>query len=102
MPTRPKTKLWGKIESIVASKTTRFASKKYQVKLVGVEKLIWVLDKELSTGVVAAHHSGNTLPKHAKARVDRGYVTKQKEFLLQQVHAQWCDIISFTAILFIV
>ena len=43
-------KLWGKLEAIKASKKDKFNQKKYQVKLVGVEKLIWVFAKELSAG----------------------------------------------------
>ena len=89
MPTKHRAKLWGKIERIVGSKTTRYGSEKYQVKLVGVDKLIWVLGKELSKGVLESHKSGSTLAKTAKALVDRGYVTEQRNFLTQQARTQF-------------
>lgn len=60
-------------------------AKKYHVKLVGVEQLIWVLAKDLSAGCVSSADAGRSLPKHAKACVNRGYVEKQKTFLSQNV-----------------
>ena len=83
MPTKPKAKLWGKIEEIMSTKTSKFGAQKYQIKLVDVAKLIWVFTKNLSTGVVESHNNGKTIPKNAKARVDRGYVDKQKTFFSQ-------------------
>ena len=84
MPTH-RTKLWGKVERIDGSKEAKFGAKKYHVKLVGVEKLIWILAKDLSAGCVSSVDAGRSLPKHAKAHVNRGLVEKQKEFLLKKV-----------------
>ena len=83
MVTKHRTKLWGKIARIVAVKTTKFSQKKYQVKLVGVDKLLWVYAHELSKGVVDSFKSG-TLCKNAKALVDRGYVLEQRKFYKNQ------------------
>ena len=78
-----KPKLWAKLEVIKACSQSKFNTIKYQVKLVGVEKLIWVFAKDLSEGVVENHQLKQRLPKNAKVRVDRGYVQTQKQFLKQ-------------------
>ena len=83
MGRRLQTKLWGKLEGIKVCKQAKFNQTKYQVKLVGVEKLIWVFGRDLSEGVVERHKLEQPLPKHAKVRVDRGYVQTQKQFLKQ-------------------
>lgn len=54
--------------------------KSYLVKLLGVEKQVWVHPKDLSESVVANYESHSPLPKTAQARVDRGYVTRQRLF----------------------
>ena len=83
MPTKRKAKLWGKIAEILACKTTKFGAKKYQIKLVDVENLIWVTARHLSKGVVESYNEGSDLPKNAKAQVDRGYVNIQKKSVAQ-------------------
>ena len=67
----------------MSCKTTKFGAKKYQIKLVGIEKSIWVTGNHLSSGVVAGYDEGSTLPKNAKAQVDRAYVDKQKKSITQ-------------------
>ena len=86
MPSKRKTKLWGKVERIDTSKTSKFGAKKYHVKLVGVEQLIWVLSKDLSPDCATSADAGRSLPKNAKAYVNRGYVEKQRAFLSQNTH----------------
>ena len=76
MPRRAK--LWGKLEAIKSCKDSKFGGKKYEVKLVGVEKIIWVLAKDLSAGVVEKYNLDEPLPKNAKVHVNRGYVQTQK------------------------
>lgn len=83
MPTKRKAKLWGKIEEILACKTTKFGAKKYQIKLVDVETLVWVTARHLSKGAVESYNEGSNLPKNSKAQVDRGYVNIQKKNVLQ-------------------
>ena len=45
---KTKTKLWGKIEEIKRYTTTEIFDKKYQSKLLGLDKLLWVIAKDLS------------------------------------------------------
>lgn len=81
-----KTKLWGKLEEIKSCKDAKFGQKKYQIKLVGVAKLVWVFATDLSNGVLESHKLEEPLPKNAKVRVNRGYVETQQKFL-KQVHS---------------
>ena len=91
-----KTKLWGKIESIKSCKNCKFGAKKYEVKLVGVEELLWVFAKDLSPGVVKNYKSDKPLPKYAKARVNRGYVETQKKFNAQVMIVCLCVCLLLT------
>ena len=60
--------------------------KKYLVKLVGVDKLLWVSDKDLSKGVAKTYQADGSVVNNAKAHVDRVYVKNQQVFLSNQVH----------------
>ena len=67
-------------------KTARFGDgKKYQLQLLGVKKLVWVNQKDLSKDVHKNYDADGSLIKGAKAYVDRGYVTEQKSFLKKKV-----------------
>lgn len=46
---------------------------KYKTKLIGVDKLIWVIVKDFSNGVLQCYKNEIDLPKSARARVDRVY-----------------------------
>lgn len=72
-------KLWCVIESIEKSKVvTHGIGKKYLVHLVNGTKPVWVQSKDLSSGVCACYDETKTIPKKAKAKVDRGYVASAK------------------------
>ena len=81
---KQKTKLWGKLDSIVGHKKNMFGSNKYRVKLVGVTKEIWVQAADLSKGCSALYTAGVDLPVNAKVRVDRGHVIVQRKFFKSQ------------------
>ena len=81
---KQKTKLWGKIEEIKRCTTTAIFGKKYQLKLLGVDKLLWVIAKDLSKGVVETYDTDGSLLKNGKACVDRVYVKQQESFLADQ------------------
>ena len=84
---KKKTRLWAQVEQIQQCKDTLFGTgKKYCLQLVGVEKVLWVKSSDLSKGVAETYQADGSLAKNAKARVDRVYYQKQKEFLDQQVH----------------
>lgn len=83
---KQKHKLWGKIEVIKQCKTTIFDTTKYQLKLVGVDTLLWVNEKDLSEGVAKMYQTDGSLEKNAKARVNRVHVKKHNAFLADQVH----------------
>ena len=84
-------KLWGQLEKIVESKPDRFASgQKYYVKLIGVDKPVWVLAKDLSKGVAKNYEADGCLVKGAKALVNRGFVMQQKTFLNNKVISFIC------------
>ena len=53
---------------------------KYEVKLIGVDKHVWVNEKQLSKGVHKTYLADGSLAKGAKALVNRGFVIEQKEF----------------------
>ena len=84
-------KLWGQLEKIVESKPDRFASgQRYYVKLIGVDKPVWVLAKDLSKGVAKNYEADGCLVKGAKALVNRGFVMHQKTFLSNKVISFIC------------
>ena len=80
MVRRKSQQLWTAIESIEKSKdVTRGIGKKYFVHLVNGTKPVWVLGKNLSGGVSACYDASKTIPKKAKARVDRGYIKRKNK-----------------------
>ena len=85
---KAKGKLWGIIEEIKDCKPVRFGDgTKYQIKLLGVTKLLWVLQDHLSTDVHKNYQADDSLAKNARAQVNRGYVVEQKKFIAQEVCA---------------
>ena len=83
---KQKNKLWGQVEKIVQCKAARIGGgKKYRIKLIGVDKLVWVHSKQLSKGVEKTYEADGTLVKGATAHVDRYYVNAQKTFLKRKV-----------------
>ena len=62
-------------------KLSRFGNgNKYEIKLIGVDKRVWVHEKQLSKGVHKTFQADGSLAKGAKALVNRGFVIEQKEF----------------------
>ena len=57
---------------------------KCHIKLRGIAKEIWIQSTDLSKGVVELYKNKQDLPSNAKARVDRGHVIVQKNFLKTQ------------------
>ena len=79
---KQKGKLWGQVEDIVQCKPARFGNgSKYEIKLIGVDKPVWVNEQKLSKGVHKTYQADGSLAKGAKALVNRGFVIEQKEFL---------------------
>ena len=79
---KQKGKLWGQVEDIVQCKPARFGNgNKYEIKLIGVGKPVWVNEQKLSKGVHKTYQADGSLAKGAKALVNRGFVIEQKEFL---------------------
>ena len=79
-------KLWGQVEKIVQCKPARFGGgSKYEIKLVGVEKFVWVHEQHLSKGVHKNYQADGSLKKGATAQVNRAYVAEQKKFLRTKV-----------------
>lgn len=87
--------MWGKIEEIKACKDSKFGAQKYQIKLVGVEELLWVFGKDLSVGVVEKYKLGTRLPKNARAHVNRGYVERQIKFRAQVIIVNIFDVCCY-------
>lgn len=54
------------------------------MKLIGVDRKVWVQESNLSGRVVQSFKGGKSLPKNVKAYVDRVYVDKQQMFLTTQ------------------
>ena len=50
------------------------------MKLIVVDKKVYVQESNLSGGVVQSFKGGKSLPKNAKSYVDRVYVDKQQFF----------------------
>ena len=72
---KQKQKLWCNIDRIEKCKTVSCGTgKKYFVHLVDGTKPLWVLAKDLSSGVSVFYDEKQSTPKKAKALVDRGYV----------------------------
>ena len=68
---KPKTKLWCKISKIHSSKTSLFGTT-YKVSVPGVERLLAIPASCLCQQSKEAFEAGESLPKSAKARVNRG------------------------------
>ena len=66
---------------IVKVQETFFGTKKYYVRLVGVDKLICCQPSDLSRGVVKTHEEGLSTAKNAKTRVNRVFFETQRKFL---------------------
>ena len=58
-----------------------FGVKKYHVKLVGVDGLVWVQETDLGRGVLHNIVVNLPLPKSARVYVNRGSVIRQRLFL---------------------
>ena len=58
-----------------------FGVKKYHVKLVGVDGLVWVQETDLGRGVLNNIVVNSSLPKSARVYVNRGSVIRQRLFL---------------------
>ena len=82
---KQKGKLWGQVERIVQSKASRFGGTKYEVKLIGVDKSVWVQEKQLSKSVHKTYQTDGSLTTGAMAQVNRGYVIEQRKFLKKKV-----------------
>lgn len=82
---KAKNKLWTLIEDIKVCKSSPFCGRKYQLKLVGVDDLVWVSERDLSEDVGKNYQNDGSLAKHAKARVNRALYVKQKTFLASRV-----------------
>lgn len=81
MQGRRKNKLWTKIEEIIASKESSAGLVQFRLKIVGVQKPVWVVASNLSAGVSSNFKAGLDLPSNAKAKVDRVVAEEQKTFL---------------------
>ena len=74
------------MQEIVQCKPARFGNgSKYEIKLIGVDKPVWVNEKKLSKGVHKTYQADGSLAKGAKALVNRGFVIEQKEFFKVRV-----------------
>ena len=79
-------KLWGLIEEIKECKPSRHGNGVlYHVKLVGVERLVWVHQNNLSKDVHKNYNTDGSVANNAKAYVNRGFVKEQKKFLTVRV-----------------
>ena len=76
---KKKNKLWVKIDEIVQTSMT-FLSRRFQVKLSGTGKLVWVRLNDLSKGVATHYEQHKKVPNQAKARVNRVHYDKQQEY----------------------
>ena len=70
---KKKKKLWCQIQKIHGAKTTMFG-KTFKISIDGVEQQLTVSAGCLNDVALAAFAAGKSLPKNAKARVDRGNV----------------------------
>ena len=78
--------LWCEIDYIEESKSVKHGDgRKYLVHLVNGNKPVWVLPKNLSSGVCSNYEKSMAIPAKSKARVDRGYIkSRTKRALFTQ------------------
>ena len=70
---KKKKKLWCPVEKIHGEKASIFG-KTFTISIPGVEKQLTVSARCLNEAALAAFGTGQSLPKNAKAHVDRGNV----------------------------
>ena len=80
---RHRTKLWAKIEEILDKKESSAGLVQFKLKLLGIEKPVWVVSGNLSQGVASNYKNDLGLARNAKAKVDRVVAEEQKEFMQQ-------------------
>ena len=71
-------KLLTLVEKILESKTATHGQTVFKTKFIGLDKVLWLCEKDFSKGVIPCYNLQQSLPKSAKGRIDRYYYNLQQ------------------------